>query len=89
MIFGIQETGEALVTHGDGLDRCSTVPHGLPGTARRRMAVGVAAGQLYEAAMARGDLDITLAGLQEWVGDETMGLALFHLLDACHALLDC
>jgi hypothetical protein len=49
----------------------------------------MAAGALYEAAMSRGDLDITLSGLQEWVGDEAMGLALFHLLDACHTLLDC
>lgn len=80
------------MSHGDIAADCSTDcgagSRALPGTARRRMAVGVAAHVLYDAALA-SDLDMTLPGLQRQMADAAVGSALFVLLDACHTLLDC
>lgn len=78
------------MSHGEQLcaDPCQSVsPAVLPGTARRRMAVGMAAGGLYHSMLA-SEHDLTLRGLQNWAGPE-VGERLFELLDACHVLLDC
>jgi hypothetical protein len=79
------------VSHGDVSSCCPDIAlppqRPLPGTARQRMTVGIAAGGVYRA-MLDSDLDITLEGLQLLTG-ATVGEALFRLLDACHVLLDC
>lgn len=78
------------MSHGElsYADPCgSASPAALPGTARRRMAVGIAAGGLYHSLLA-SERDLSLPGLQDWAGPE-VGEALFVLLDACHVLIDC
>lgn len=79
------------MSHGDFSSCCPDIEipyqRPLPGTARQRMTVGIAAGGVYRA-MLDSDLNLTLEGLQE-LTDVTVGEALFRLLDACHVLLDC
>jgi hypothetical protein len=80
-----------LVSHGDVAQQIDSYCGGggrpLPGTARARMHVGMAAGHLYRTAL-NSDVDLSPEALVDCLG-APFGMALLALLDACHTMLDC
>lgn len=78
------------MSHGDvaqpiDVHGCEARP--LPGTAQRRMNVGMAAGRLYRSTL-ESDLDLSPAALNARLGTGVGG-AFLALLDACHVMFDC
>lgn len=78
------------MSHGDPaqpIDGHGCEARPLPGTAQRRMNVGIAAGHLYRTTL-ESDLDLTPGSLDGLLG-ASVGPAFLALLDACHIMLDC
>lgn len=77
------------MSHGDVAQPIDfyTPARPLPGTARARANVGMAAGRLYRVVL-ESDLDLSPDALTDCLG-LPVGCALLNLLDACHIMLDC